>query len=1240
MAKSNARRNEVLKFVQSRVEADGYPPSLDEIAKACGFASRSGAQKHVRALEESGELQVTRGRARSARPKPAKPATSGARQFFEVSARDISDLSDTNLRALVARLCMARLADAGLPPALVLWGGDQRAPDGGIDVRVQIPDRDGQSIHFLRARTGFQVKATKMGPAEIHNEMCPGGLLRPAIYELIQQQGAYIIASSDSAADVEYKKRVAAMKAAAAFVDGYEQAEFDFYDARRLADWTNQHPGVVAWVRSQLGRPLQGWQPHGQWTDTHGGRVPQFLPDDKLRLSDPNDRERSFPLVEGLAHVIRVLRVGGSSVRLTGLSGVGKTRFAQALFEESAVPEPLSPELAVYTDTSHSPDPSPLAVLEELLAARRRAVLVVDNCGSQLHNQLTARCKGSDRVSLLTIEYDIREDLPLETNVFQLEAASPGLIEKVIEQQFPHISQVNVRTITEFSDGNSRVAIALANTMDSSDSLAGLTDRELFDRLFWLGKEVQHELKVAAEACALVYSFDGDDVDGELTQLAALADESALGLYRRVSDLQKRGLAQQRGPWRAVLPHAIANTLARNALEAIPYSVIRTKLVDGQERLLRSFSRRLGYLHTSKEAVRIAHDWFSIGGLLGDVSTLSPLQMDVLINVAPVDPAAALEVIKRGIKGPNAKDVLTPSNIARVRLVRLVRSIAYEKEFFEECLDILLAFALAEPESSKTDSTRDLIASLFTVYLSGTEASTQQRADWIRQAVQSADRKIQEIGFAALSSALKSDHFSSFYGFEFGARVRGYGASPRDEDLQQWFETFIELTAEMARGDGIWGERSRNLLAQYFRSLWMFAGMADALEAAAGPLLDIGWEKGWLAVRQIIGFDGKSLPADMQNRLSALEERARPQTLVGHVKAIVLDGNSAYLDFNDGESAPSRYEQGEVAARELGEKVAADQTAFRTLLPLVVTNKQGRQWMFGAGLAAKATPAEMYWGELVAAFELTPEEQRNVQVLRGFLSTLSERNRPLFEQILDEAMGSMTLEKWVPVFQLSAPLDDRGCQRLLESMDSPAVSAWMFQYLTFGRATQNVRDDRLAQMLQRLSIKPDGINVAIDILYMHIFDNPNPIEDCLKNVAYDLISHAPFCKDNHRLDHELAGIIEKFLIGGDAEPVARQVLTSLRAGLDSYTVSRHDLTKTLAVLCKMQPSIALDVLIGDARDEEGADFRRRYFLAGGRRSSAFAGISIEALLKWCGEGSPERWSLRSPSCASVRAERR
>ena len=77
------------------------------------------------------------------------------------------------------------------------------------------------------------------------------------------------------------------------------------------------------------------------------------------------------------------------------------------------------------------PDPNTLA--SQLIAVKRRAVLVVDNCPPDLHQRLTQACSRLESsVSLLTVEYDVRDDLPEETDVFRLEPASEEIIEMLM----------------------------------------------------------------------------------------------------------------------------------------------------------------------------------------------------------------------------------------------------------------------------------------------------------------------------------------------------------------------------------------------------------------------------------------------------------------------------------------------------------------------------------------------------------------------------------------------------------------------------------------------------------------------------------------------------------------------------------------------------------------------------------------------------------------------------------------
>jgi hypothetical protein len=50
--------------------------------------------------------------------------------YFELSAADVSDLSDGGLRELVGRLTEAELLQQALQISGVLWGGAQEAADG------------------------------------------------------------------------------------------------------------------------------------------------------------------------------------------------------------------------------------------------------------------------------------------------------------------------------------------------------------------------------------------------------------------------------------------------------------------------------------------------------------------------------------------------------------------------------------------------------------------------------------------------------------------------------------------------------------------------------------------------------------------------------------------------------------------------------------------------------------------------------------------------------------------------------------------------------------------------------------------------------------------------------------------------------------------------------------------------------------------------------------------------------
>ena len=190
--------------------------------------------------------------------------------------------------------------------------------------------------------------------------------------------------------------------------------------------------------------------------------------------------------------------------------------------------------------------------------------------------------------------------------------------------------------------------------------------------------------------------------------IGALIGKSPEEVFSAVSELKRRDLLQVRGPWRAVLPHSIANRLAAMGLQNIAPAKLRAGLVESAPaRLLRSFSRRLGYLDGSKEACVIVQGWLMPGGLLADVVNLHELGRAMFSNVGPVMPDAVLSTLESAFAGADAATLRKCTHF-----VRLLRSLAYDAAYFERALSLLVKFAcLSSRDESDNDATSTVEAS-------------------------------------------------------------------------------------------------------------------------------------------------------------------------------------------------------------------------------------------------------------------------------------------------------------------------------------------------------------------------------------------------------------------------------------------------------------------------------------------------------------------------------------------------
>lgn len=629
---------------------------------------------------------------------------------------------------------------------------------------------------------------------------------------------------------------------------------------------------------------MQGWQRFSDWSNTKAEIEAEYYFDDNVKVISPNHQQNNeLNVVDGINEIRQKLSSTGISVRLIGLSGVGKTRFAQALFDERIGENSLDHRNVWYCDLGDSPVPMPEHFIEELIQKNKPYILIVDNCGQDTHANLTRKVQNT-QIGLMTIEYDVKDDLPERTDVYKLKPISVEIVQKVIERHYPHINDLNSRKVAEFAGGNYRLALAIASNIERTDNLALLTDKELFERLFWQQGHVvvDRELLKVAQNFALVYSFnieDSGEENSELDFLAGLARVDAEYAIEAMETLKNKDIVQQRGKWRAILPHALANHLAKELISTkLVYQIDQfTKRMPA--RLQTSFIKRLSYLHDVPKVKEVVNLWLSNDGWLGEKILNDTYDSEDLIKIrllSLISEDQLLALIEQ--KHALDKEFLTRENPHFVELSRLIRSLAYQEHNFKKAFRLLVYFAKDEKEEERYNSIRNLVTSLFRLYTSETQADLDQKKEVLNK-LKSQD-EYKSILLESISTALNFDE----YGFliresDESGKYSTYGYQPkRYDEILSWVSFLLEILNELDL-QGV--KEVRKIFVNHLKEIIWTCGETTIVystlekfnkrdhffEAHAQLINIIKWNKEEL----------DEYPSHVLNQLEDLEKMLRPQ---------------------------------------------------------------------------------------------------------------------------------------------------------------------------------------------------------------------------------------------------------------------------------------------------------------------------------------------------------------------------
>lgn len=1166
------------------------------------------------------------------------PECSRRTEMLDLKKDEIEGLSPAQAEELVAQLCVAEIEERGGSPQMVRHGSHTNAPDEGVDIEIDA----GQCSHvggFIpRPWTGIQVKSGKKKHEIVQALMNDEGLL-PRVQEIISGGGCFMVVSlGTDMTPTEVRRIEAKMRQAVSRPD--DRNAVRLLGKTEVTDWVNAHDSVNLWVRKELGRERYGWRKFGKWSINGGNVKDTLITDPGVRISFAPHPDRDFGIEAGITKLRDLVRNSNRSVRVLGHAGIGKTRIAQALFEDDSVPDALAQSKVVYGNCRMGLRPSPTEMLEDLLAKGREMFFVLDDCPPETHGVLSRMVRHEDcRVRLITIEYDVRDDAPEQTDVVRIQAWDTQAASELLMRRFPDIRPESSRHIAKLAKGNARLALALAEKAAKGENTAELSDRDFFDRLFVQRGGVDVDLRKGAEALSLVYSFVNDLGDGssDLSVLGGLVGQTAAQMYSHGQTLSEKQLAEDIGDRWAILPQAIANKLASDALSHIPLKHIvdafdPTTVPD----LFLSFAQRISHLHRNDRAIEVAKSWLSDGAIL------SNLDMPTSENAMVIRYAAALvpDLVLRKVEEWVAKGRHVDADpVVAHRTAEALIEISPARHLFERCVRVLADLARQENEQRVFPVVHGYPFMLFSFRFRWIPVTIEQRFSIIRKHLESRVPADRRDGAGMLAQAFLNSSLFHYFP-EYGAGPHIQGDSPeKDMDEAGWCVRHLELISRpVPQFPARAAEPIKQVLVGVFGSLWGKEEVRGALLQAMEDLGTTGpWIDGWIAALQTRWLRPADDPASgVGHPLPAsLVEKLRPTDPAARVYAGILSLPPSTRFNSDFWLAPKpggTEEEMDLSARlalGLGRRTAGMSPADRRkILSGMIEEQNEHIYLFGRGVAQRHDDLISLWRELTGALDMATDEPiRFPDVFLGVIDEAKRRDADLARQILDDAVSHQKLRGVFVRLQQRVGLDSRAVERLEACLNDPATDITDYEIIAWAESFVDIPEETLVRLLRQIATRPRGSQVVVAGLASRFMTQPQlPVGSSVVRLGMQIVQQAlEDSRDTWSMPgfvaRSLCEVVEVCSAHEISQPDLPHVLKALVLEFRVLFGWREKASDVIRMLTKKIPHEALDIFLAHPEDTSTA----KQFLVTSRNyeRSALDRVETDELVSWANLGDRE-----------------
>ena len=1031
---------------------------------------------------------------------------------FDLTCDHIMALKEREMPILLRKILSAEAQVNDLPAPRIHVASNIYTPDGGEDGRISWIGGPEQTLFLPSRLNQFQLKSGKLSPgAAAKDVVTKRRTVKDMVRSVINDGGHYIMLCSHPYNGKEITKREDRIRKAlrdAGLIINDEQIQFR--DADQIASWVNSHPSVAMWLKEQtqpgvIG-PFRSWD---HWADSYEYHSSPWVEDERLY---------------GLSDRLQEVAVPRQVLRIVGLSGVGKSHLVLKALADTERKDTTCyrvNDLVMYAVESEGGTEPICKSVQTLVDTSVRAVVVVDNCIPETHRALASMVLRQDsRLSLVTIDNELPTGT-LDGNTLKVEAAASSVTEGIINHISPNLSYEDRQRLERFSKGSPEVAIRVGKTWNESRPIAHSTDDDVV-RAFVLGRDPRN-LELLLNSAQLLAVFGLVEVDSpandQLSELAELRSNlNPADLRAAVTQLVDRGVAQKRGRFVTIQPLSIATRLAEQQWKEWSRPTWdRVLSGDTSPRLKVLAARQLSLLNTIDISWEVVAHVCRYEGSFDGLEAISIHgHAEVLSKLAEINPEVVANQIERSLK--DVENLVQVSIDVRRQLVWALEKVAFHTCSFEEGASLLLTIAAAEIGLDRVSTDSDIwhrsfdsnavgkFKGLFPMRLGGTEADGVARLSFLDGAVNTGDPTRRVVVAEGLIAGCETSHFERILGAEAqGSRPALVSWCPATGgEASEYIKGCVRRLAKLALEEDNAGITAREGLADALSPLIVegLIGGIDEVESVVRQVtakIDY-WPDALRRLSFVLIVHARKINAEVTERVRRLVHELQPKSIKFRIRSLA-DGialnyqDSSELDINE------LYQRKVETIRKVISEALEQPEILKASLPRLCSGQTGMALEIGTAVAELADSPQEWLAPFIEVIEEAPEEERNYDLLSGFVIGLAKSHPNDMDMFKLRAVQTREL---APVFlrvSLHFGITVADIKMATSALQDGLLTPRHFELWSHGGRLAEVPALEVAQLFDTmLVLSNDGFMQAVHLIGMYAYGAPEKLGGLLTQV--------------------------------------------------------------------------------------------------------------------------------------------